>query len=1219
MVGDYIFYTMIGVLNSITNVTKKFLKKAIDIPRQKAAEKQQIRELTDSLGGLSDLISQTNSYNETIPIVFGSAKLAGNVIWVGNMKAFVHQDGGISYSDTLYDVTVNSVLSAGPLQLKPETKASDKTDSWTKTRSTVAEFFQIYKLDFAIAICEGEIDEMLSVQANGRELDLSKYTYRIYNGSEQQGVDPVIAQKEGEGKAPAFKGICYIVFEQFPISDFNNLIPNFTFSVRSSASKNSDTVNEKIKGITLIPGTGEFVYHTKKVTKYNIRGTSSGDILMQETAFPMNYNNNTQNTNVIVALDNLKKQLPKLEWISLVVCWFADNTDVALSSVYPACEFNEFDRVSHPYKWSVKGVIRQYSRVVGKDVEGNLRYGGTPSDDSIVELLKELKLRGYKVHLLPMLMMDIEGKPWRGRMTGSASSIHNFFHKADGYNAFIKHYAELTKGYIDAMSVGTEMVGLTKINDGQNQFPAVDEFSNLVDDIRAIVGSNVKLTYAADWSEYHHTEGGFYNMDKLWANPNIDFIGIDAYFPLTNTTVKPNIGEIKKGWHSGEGWEYYYNQDRTETLPLSQEWAWKNIRWFVENNHRNSDGTSTPWEPNMKKVWFIEYGFPSVDLCTNQPNVFYDPTSSESALPRESQGHVDFESQTNAIIATEDYWSANADIVENKFIWTWDARPYPFFPNLTEVWSDCKNWQYGHWVNGKIMNSYIKDIVLLIFERAGIENFHTESLDGIVHGMVLKGNYTGKSVLQNLSMLYNFRVFEKDGGIFAKGIKFLEKVEIDKQEILLDEEEVEILNSQFTEKTSIRRLNIQFYDIKKDDTVNHIYFEDPSHIDGTEKTISLPFILSSFQAEEIARKGLRILNSTKFQTIVLPAKNKYLQIHGGMIIGFSKQSFYGIVESITHDNNRVILEIIRISQDILEEFSININADVEVAPASVLEIQKNTTVEIIDTNNFMNISQQEGTFMLWFAFANVSKQGLAFFYSTNENGNYNKMFEVYNNSTVGQVVSNTQLPIHGHTVDEINKFEVLLYNTNTLDSITRNEFLGGENLCLIGNEIINFQNSSNKGGNLFEISNLLRGRYGTQIEEEIEGKRFVLLQKNLQKFSFTEALHTIYFKTVLYGDDIDAIQPIMFASQKKSITPWKVDSVSKIMQVNGDILISWNEQAQVKSNFFAISKTHIKHFQINIGNVRSEFVNGVNKFLYTSAMQAEDSYVDNFNITVQEL
>ena len=64
------------------------------------------------------------------------------------------------------------------------------------------------------------------------------------------------------------------------------------------------------------------------------------------------------------------------------------------------------------------------------------------------------------------------------------------------------------------------------------------------------------------WSEYHHTEDCWYNMDKLWATNNIDFIGIDAYFPLTKTEENNITKEsIKHGWESGEYYDYYYDNN----------------------------------------------------------------------------------------------------------------------------------------------------------------------------------------------------------------------------------------------------------------------------------------------------------------------------------------------------------------------------------------------------------------------------------------------------------------------------------------------------------------------------------------------------------------------------------------------------------------------------------------------------------------------------------
>ncbi|MBY0355118.1 MAG: glycoside hydrolase TIM-barrel-like domain-containing protein, partial [Rickettsiales bacterium] len=283
--------------------------------------------------------------------------------------------------------------------------------------------------------------------------------------------------------------------------------------------------------------------------------------------------------------------------------------------------------------------------------------------------------------LLPLFFMEVANKPWRGRVTGTATAVDNFFGKTNGYNAFITHYANLCAGRIDGFAIGSEMIGLTKVmGTPAGVFPAVNRLVTLAGTVRSILGGSVKLTYAADWSEYHHEANGWYNLDPLWASPNIDVIGIDGYFPLTD---EPQSGitleKIMAGWTSGEGYDWYYTDEaRTQKAPLAPAYAWKNIGWFWSQPHVNPNGTTTAWVPASKKIWFTEYGFPSVDGATNQPNVFYDPSSSESFFPRFSRGQVDFRAQRLGIAATEAVWGSSS-MVERRFLWTWDARPYPFY------------------------------------------------------------------------------------------------------------------------------------------------------------------------------------------------------------------------------------------------------------------------------------------------------------------------------------------------------------------------------------------------------------------------------------------------------------------------------------------------------------------------------------------------------------
>ncbi|WVJ71566.1 glycoside hydrolase TIM-barrel-like domain-containing protein [Paracoccus marcusii] len=79
---------------------------------------------------------------------------------------------------------------------------------------------------------------------------------------------------------------------------------------------------------------------------------------------------------------------------------------------------------------------------------------------------------------------------------------------------------------------------MTQIRGPGNTYPAVAALRRLAADVRGIIGPNVKIGYASDWSEYfgHHPGNGelFFHLDPLWADPNIDFIGIDNYMPLSD-------------------------------------------------------------------------------------------------------------------------------------------------------------------------------------------------------------------------------------------------------------------------------------------------------------------------------------------------------------------------------------------------------------------------------------------------------------------------------------------------------------------------------------------------------------------------------------------------------------------------------------------------------------------------------------------------------------
>jgi len=164
-------------------------------------------------------------------------------------------------------------------------------------------------------------------------------------------------------------------------------------------------------------------------------------------------------------------------------------------------------------------------------------------------------------------------------------------------------------------------------------------------------------------------------------------------------------------------------------------WAIKDLRWWWENPHVPKvagvpTGPPSPWVPREKPIWFTEYGFPSVNCAPNRPNVFVDPKSAESQFPWYSNRSVDRVVQRSAIKGTEQFWRDPANnpvsplyggpMVGRRFLWCWDARPFPFFPALTSVWSDGDNYRLGHWVQGKIGTMQLSAIVRDLCLRAGL-------------------------------------------------------------------------------------------------------------------------------------------------------------------------------------------------------------------------------------------------------------------------------------------------------------------------------------------------------------------------------------------------------------------------------------------------------------------------------------------------------------------
>lgn len=733
---------------------------------------------------LGDLHVMASSEGAPIPKVYGRARIGGQVIWATDYVEHRHTrtSGGSKGSGSSASVTEYS-----------------------------------YTVSFAVALCEGEITRIGRIWADGKPLSLADLSWRLHRGNETQMPDPLI--ETVEGVAPAYRGLAYIVFENMKVTPFGNRIPQLSFEV----FRTLDEVESLVRAVTIIPGTGEYVYDTEP----------RREILTEASSRTLNAHMASGKSNFVTAIDELEAVLPEARAVSLVVSWFGDDLRCDSCSIKPKVETRK--KITWPEVWNVAGVSRFAAAEVSR-IDGKPAYGGTPSDSSIRNALAELKARGLAVTFYPFVMMDIPADstlpdpsgtgsqppyPWRGRiapMGDVATSVATFFDDNEwSYRRMVLHYAELcaSVGGIDAFIIGSELRGLTQARDSDGNYPAVTALRTLAADVRAILGPDVKISYAADWSEYRGHDlgdGDFrFHLDPLWADENIDFIGIDMYAPLTDwrdgdahldAQEWPSIYDmayLRSRIAGGEGYDWYYASDEDRAAqtrtPITdgvydKPWVWraKDIKNWWSNPHYDRSGgfeasEPTAWLPKSKPIWFTELGCPAVDKGTNQPNVFVDPKSSESSLPHFSRGTRDDFIQRRFIEAEMSWWDPShpehvagsnpvsplydGRMVEPSriFFWTWDARPFPIFPERQDIWSDGANWRLGHWLNGRMGAAALPALVSAILTDVDFTDADAAALHGVVEGFVIDRIMSPRAAIEPLMLAGFFDAVEADGGI----------------------------------------------------------------------------------------------------------------------------------------------------------------------------------------------------------------------------------------------------------------------------------------------------------------------------------------------------------------------------------------------------------------------------------------------------------------------
>jgi len=161
--------------------------------------------------------------------------------------------------------------------------------------------------------------------------------------------------------------------------------------------------------------------------------------------------------------------------------------------------------------------------------------------------------------------------------------------------------------------------------------------------------------------------------------------------------------------------------------------------------------------------------------------------------------------------------------------------------------------------------------------------------------------------------------------------------------------------------------------------------------------------------------------------------------------------------------------------------------------------------------------------------------------------------------------------------DRKNTLTVTLRTTlHTLESKSETQVLDGENVALVGSEIIQFQTASLTTTSVYTLSNLLRGRRGTEQHtgSHAAGETFVLLREaDITRIStaVSEYGSTYQYKGVGSGETVLTVPMQGLAKQCAGLKPYSPVHVVGQASTAGDWAFSWKRRGRVNAGWNSLS------------------------------------------------
>lgn len=474
--------------------------------------------------------------------------------------------------------------------------------------------------------------------------------------------------------------------------------------------------------------------------------------------------------------------------------------------------------------------------------------------------------------------------------------------------------------------------------------------------------------------------------------------------------------------------------------------------------------------------------------------------------------------------------------------------------------------QYGYFSGGRLysvpisLGAIAQDICSRVgFDPSDLDT--TEVGDIQVEGFWTNTNISARDALAQLQKVFFFDVVESGGKL-----KFIKQVRPGSPIAI-----------------PITDLATHEYGQQRPDNFNSIRTQDTEILDEVSVTyLDLNFAYQ--QASQSAKRQIspnKNKNDLKFD-IVLNASTALAVAQKILYLGWAQRrkfSFtlplkYAVLEpgdvvSVPVFNNEPLLIYIlkiNIGANFLLECEgipyepslINLTATA-TAPAVLLSLPNpgNTDLRLLDIPLIRDEDVDLGIYVA--PTGNAAWRNAALYVSRNGGNSYQYAKALLTKSIVGSCNS-----ILGNSseflIDRKNSLSVTI-NSGELESITDIDFYNGRNCALVGQEIIYFKTAILVEPNTYILSELLRGRRGTEwaIASHNSNEEFILLTGYIERVAgdILDLNLQRQYKAPIPGQSLDDLSPTPFTSTGSGLKPYSPCHIRGMRDNNGNLTITW--------------------------------------------------------------